>query len=91
MNTITLLLKAKHFKHTNYIGWGKGDYCAIEKAAIEQFKPDIVSEQVYNVVIDDILYRHEIYDELDFSSDGEEAKKHNYDETIIKEIELTPA
>jgi hypothetical protein len=87
---INLELKAKHFKDTIFVSITD---CAISKAAKEQFKVknvfeglDILSVKFSN--LQETEYKHEYYGDRDFNQDLEIAKKHNYDDTIIRKIEL---
>jgi hypothetical protein len=87
---INLKLKAKHFKDTIFVN---NTNCAIAKAAKEQFKVEKVSEGIDTLYVrfsnfQETEYKHEYYGDIDFNQDLEIAKKHNYDDTIIRKIEL---
>jgi hypothetical protein len=87
---INLELKAKYFKDTSFISITD---CAIAKAAKDQFKVENVSEGLDILSLrfsnlEETEYKHEYYGDIDFNQDLEIAKKHNYDDTIIRKIEL---
>lgn len=84
-----LELKAKHFKNTEYLNFKKGHYCAIEKALKTLLpKNTSVIEGATEVGIDGVDYKHAEYDYPHFSADKDLAKTHNYDNTIIRVINI---
>jgi len=86
---ILLNLLARHFKDTNYVC-----NCAIEKAAEEMLK-EHVTEHVDSLCIhkhDGIVeYNHEWYGRALFNADADNAANANFDDTIIRTIELQEA
>lgn len=85
MKTETLILKAKHFKDAMYEDICN---CPLAKAGKEQFKTDRVSEGAIELTINGIDHRHECYGDNKFKEDLAKAIDANYDETVIREIEL---
>lgn len=98
-----LQLKAKHFKHTNFIGvssksnffdssdGSEGDTCgcAIDKALSGIFGPEsFISECIAFVNVNGQKYNHKYYESDDFDIDKARAIIANFDETIIREINI---
>lgn len=81
-----LIVKAKHFKDTTFIGYNGG--CALEKAAKEQFNSVLVFEGIYSISIDKVSYLHDDYDENHFLDDKQLAQTHSFDDTVIRTIKL---
>lgn len=80
-----LILKAKHFKGTNY---QDNFNCALCKAAKEQFKEEFVSEGVDNIDIGKTYYLHRQYRDGEFDKDKIKAKELKYSNTVLKTINL---
>jgi hypothetical protein len=79
-------IKAKHYRNTYF---SECLNCAISKA-VRDALPLVsrVNEGVTNVKIDGKQYEHDPYWPEDFRKDQDEAKKHNWDEIVIREIEI---
>lgn len=81
-----LELRAIDFKDTDF---GNPCNCAISKAAKKKFKAKEVSEGITDITIEGIVYNHEFYGTDEYYSDKHKAASHNYDNTVIRTIELT--
>ena len=81
-----LQVKAKHF---NGNGYGNNCNCPLAKAAKEQFCAGHVYESVTYIEIGDATYTHPEYNIDTFQDDQYLASQEGYDETVIREIELT--
>lgn len=81
-----LQLKAKHFKDTEFCS---SRQCAIAKAAKEKFPEADVWERIYFIEINDVIHEHDYYGIDAFNYDLNTASSHSFDETVIREIELT--
>jgi len=90
METILLPVKAKHFKDAIFISICN---CPIANAAKEFFNldatTDYVNEGVDVLHIKETSYRHKIYGDAENDRNMLHAEAHNYDETVIFELELT--
>lgn len=86
-----LTVKAKHFKGTDYLG-NDGHGCALDKAAMDQFKlsKSEVNEGVDGITISNKRYTHIIYDDVMFEKDKEKARKVRYNSSTIRRIRLNP-
>jgi hypothetical protein len=83
-----LQLKVKHFIDTNFEDHKN---CAISKAAREQFNvPKAIEALSILSIVEDVFY-HESYFITDFNNDKSIALQCIDPETVIREIELTPA
>lgn len=81
-----LLLKAKHFKDTFFAVHCD---CAVAKSAMDLFPlAKCFDEDVDELLVDGVKYNHERYSYRIFVEDKTVASTHNYDETVIREIEL---
>lgn len=83
-----LQLKAKHFKNATF---REPHECPIYKAAMDQFefpKNTIVGEGVHYLKIDGEDHVHDAYYRSDYDKDYVIASQHNFDDTIIREINL---
>lgn len=81
-----LQLKAKHFRGAIF---ESPCNCPVAISAKEAFNTKEVTERVYNIVINDVLYLHDYYSVKDCEDvDTLKAIAANFDETVIREIEL---
>lgn len=82
-NKIILELKAEHFKDTKY--WC--NKCAIGKAFNEEFGyyPSVGKSFIETK---EARLEFSSYDDFEFVADKKKAKKHNWDDTVIRTIEL---
>lgn len=98
-----LQLLAKHFKGTKFVNpvWNKPNNCPIEKALKSLLKPflsekDEISEGVVQVGIIYFndkkqlpsFYPHQEYEEGAFLKDKEKARLANWDDTVIRTINI---
>lgn len=90
---IRLHLRAIDFKNTQFIGYFNNG-CAIEKAAMRQFKllRTSVNEDTKRLQFflgkNTIVLTHDIYIGDHFSLDMEKAEESRFDNSIIRTIEL---
>jgi hypothetical protein len=83
-----LQLKAKHFQETSYID---NDNCAVSRAVKEQFNTEDVWTFSYKTLIEGKYFdiaSGSGYLSGEFNRDKYKASQVNYDETIIRELEL---
>ena len=94
METITLQLRARHFKDARFID---DQNCPIAHAASEYFKiprsrltegVDDLSIYSQNLWSEKRKFKHESYRASDHDFDKRLAIKHNFDDTVIREIVL---
>lgn len=85
--TITLQLKAKHFNGARYLD---NCGCGLANAAKEHFGIKDVYEKPVELRVGDSFYQHAGYWADNHAVDSIVAKWHKYDETVIREIVLTP-
>lgn len=84
----TLRLRAKHFKNATF---REPCDCPIYKAAMEQFKlpkNTYVAEGIHYLVIEEEDHAHDAYYRSDYDDDYAIAERHNFDDTIIRNINL---
>lgn len=90
--TIILPVRARHFEGAIY---GEVCNCGIANAADDFFNADTVIEGAIalSVIIgtDEKAFKHLLYNEKQFNEDFKKATDNNFDDTLIREIELTPA
>lgn len=87
MKNIQLPLRAKHFKAKTFTD---NCNCGIANSAKEMFNTQSVTELINQVFVNDQSYRHDWYGHVDYWDDYKKAASHNFDETIIRTITLTP-
>lgn len=80
-----LKIRARHFKDTFFSAYRN---CAICKALKEHFPGKEVREHVSSTLIDEERWPHENYDALLFEEDAMQAKVHNYDDTVVRIINI---
>jgi hypothetical protein len=81
-----LILRAKHFKGTNFVDFGN---CALVKAAKEHFKrEEFIEERINFMDVGSISYRHRRYGDDEFTKDKKKAKELRYSNQIMKKIIL---
>lgn len=80
-----LELKAKHFEGTFYVSCN--GFCAIEKAYFE-LTGNACREGVDFLSTNGNRIDHEAYEVDEFDSDKLKAETHNWDDTVIRTIEL---
>lgn len=93
MPNITLTVRACHFKGANF---KEPCLCALSNAAKEHFGVKKIAEAIYRLRVNaytkrERFYLHECYDDKDFDTDMSIATAANFDDTIIRTIELIPA
>lgn len=90
---IQLPLRARHFEGTEF---GDCENCSISKGYKDLTGEKNVSEGAVSLNVYDKRFtlikrfKHRLYDAYDFAEDRLKAIAHNYDDTIIRTIELTP-
>lgn len=85
--TITLQIKAKHFKSATF---KSSQNCAIANAAKDRFgSQHIIYEALQQVRVAQKYYKHTPYHAPDFDADEAKARWHGYGEQLIREIVLT--
>lgn len=92
MEKLIMPVKAKHFKDACF---GSNSDCALANAAKEFFNVMAVGEGVDEMFIMQgqcvqSWYAHEKYGSERFDEDEVTARKSNFDDTVILQIELTP-
>ena len=83
-----LKLKAKHFKGTEFLS-DSLSHCALEKAAIDEFKSNSIDERIDNIIIDGIQYKHKGFREDNFNKLKKKAKELNYSNQVLDTFRLT--
>lgn len=84
-NTITVLLRAKHFKDAKF---GNNRDCPFARAIKETTGADEVVEMIRCALVDGKYYNHVVYDILSFQKDSAKAWASSFDDTIISGINL---
>jgi hypothetical protein len=85
IGALPLIVRAKHFKDADFGDWKD---CPLARAAKEEFDLTNVSERVDLIEMDGGIYRHKGYTLIHFDKDKIIARRHNYDDTIIRVIKL---
>lgn len=80
-----LQLKAKHFKDTKFVDYTA---CPIAEAFKDQTGLDAI-EAIFYLVSNHHIFNHEKYDYDNFLYDRVQANVYGFNDTVIREIELT--